>query len=126
MKNEKIKFRAWDKIVKVWYEQSNINGVLAFVNQESMKRRNWFDTELEIVQYTGLKDRNGEEIYEGDILQYKSEFVFGKIKKPIKENLDVRFQNGAFVTKLELLGNGLRNREMEIISNIYENPNLIN
>ena len=79
----------------------------------------------EIQQFTGLVDRLGKEIYEGDILHFTSESINGYQKVIVEENLEVRFQDGAFTTKLEPLGNGLRRRDMFIIGNIYENPELV-
>ena len=81
-----------------------------------------YKKDLKIMQYTGLKDKNNKEIYEGDILLDRNN------KKPYK----VIFKNGSFRAEFEgdfeeysfdlidVVAQGC-----EIIGNIYENPELI-
>lgn len=69
------------------------------------------------LQYTGVNDKNGKEIYEGDIVNY------------FRDGLaTVKFQSGCFIidgksdrdTFFDLAG------EIEVVGNIYENPELLN
>lgn len=72
-----------------------------------------------LMQYTGLKDKNGKEIYEGDIIlrNQKSKYV-------------IEWNKGAFHAEpinggYGIILSGLAKGECEIVGNIYENPALI-
>lgn len=123
-----IKFKVWDKVTKkmlvnynLFTFESNFGGIK--------------EEDIEICQYTGLKDKNGKEIYEGDILftTIKLDDKFGE--KPVYYL--VKF------TKIEdccVGGNGFvieqsdfyfqafdfeGNLQAKIVGNIYENPDLL-
>lgn len=81
----------------------------------------WF-REIELMQSTGLKDKNGVDIFEGDVL--KSNVQPCKMVNPIKDGYGVvRFENGMF--KLGSISLVTFISKMEVIGNIYENPELL-
>jgi uncharacterized phage protein (TIGR01671 family) len=73
-------------------------------------------------QYTGLKDKNGKEIYEGDVFYHKPDPT-----KDDKVVCVVSFSQGAFGCKGEGISQYLcyANEKVEVIGNIHENPELL-
>lgn len=135
-----IKFRAWDRELKEWtnYSISNIDGNLVdFCNKEA----GCWETDKEgkrfvLSQYTGLKDNNDREIYEGDILISKA----SENPKDHKMWL-VSYQDGGFIIDYKHKPKDKRKRSkcetevlcedniwlygVEVAGNIYENPKLL-
>lgn len=111
-----IKFRAWwvgSKLMESWKE---------ILRTEPLSMYFEPDERTVLMQYTGLKDKNGKEIYEGDIvLEYESGRGIYGIK------YEVAYEHNGFWLKDRdnECGFGLTD-DMEIIGNIYENSELIN
>ena len=115
-----IKFRAWDKLNKEMFNVESINFQERRVYRDVVSYHDFND--IELMQYTGLKDKNEKEIYEGDIL-FES---FGE------RYYKVVFKNGSFRAEFEGdfdeysfdLMDVVAHR-CEVVGNIYENSKLI-
>ena len=132
-----IKFRVWDKFIDGWCKPEEIgiraDGLFLFEDYDSGCGSFWNTHALHeerfiACQYTGLHDKNGKEIYEGDVLKVRRYHVdFGAHH----EVRTVVFASGMFVFDKDndgtaITGNDFRSGELEIIGNIYEHHELVN
>lgn len=117
------KYRAWDKKLKKMFEVSFIDFDTKLIGLNIDLEIIIFDFEdIILMQSTGLLDKNGKEIFEGDIL-------FGHAGEDFWEIVEFDIEEGKWIrrdiwcnSKLDLSEN---NEFMEIIGNIYENPELL-
>lgn len=72
------------------------------------------------MQYTGLKDKNGKEIYEGDVMSYQSSPSYEVIFQSPRFCFRVKSEDGT--ATLSMVDGA---RIMEVIGNIHETPDLI-
>lgn len=113
-----IKFRAWYPLFK-----KMIN-----VEDYTFDKWGWFfnDKSLKRMQYTGLTDKNGRDIYEGDLYSYivTHEFGFGETQRTFIE--PVEFKSGAFYCGDELLNDCIDYDDtFTYVGNIYEHRHLL-
>jgi len=124
MKRE-IKFRAWDRVRKIIVNVVMLSfeqDVLGFDDSDAIEYGNTRDFEL--MQYTGLKDVNGVEIYEGDIMR----------AVPVRRQYPTAFSLKEHVGTLVIGSQRLTisgktyDKELydyEVIGNKFENPKLL-
>lgn len=111
MKRE-IKFRAW-------VDPEPILGLSGEMKYFDLHDRNWSltDGSCPVMQYTGLRDKNGVEIYEGDIVK-----ADGQIMRVVWFSLGACFRYAPDDENLESV---LNYDDIEVIGNIYENSDLL-
>lgn len=119
-----IKFRIWDNINNKMYNLGNLEDCL--YRTEFEEEFGYDLTNYIIMQYTGLKDKNGKEICEGDII--KSGFI-GEVYWE-GAGFYIKFFNREIddyiYCSLGYFKNNIHPKEIEVIGNIYENPEFIN
>lgn len=117
--SREIKFRAWTN-------NSWINEGMLYDYQDTtyVESFGFNEEELPLMQYTGLKDKNDIEIYEGDILD-----AGDRIVKVVWHKYAGQWDTDFIKYKGEQSSNGLFNSDWKyrttVIGNIYENPELL-
>lgn len=130
-----LKFRAWDKDKKVMHYDFQFiksgEGIGQFIllisdkEDNVVKQQNPYPVDrFEIMQYTELKDNDGKEIYESDILKYKhtGEIVIVDWDNEIGCYI---FDNENEIERDVYIGDMSLSNEYKIIGNKYENPELM-
>lgn len=131
--NRIIKFRVWvkeEKKMLFWDKSPFIDDL--FYGDDLDIEDQFEDIRIVWMQYTGLKDKNGKEIYEGDILEFEKSddsFLGGltKIKREVKWdtyygagwNFGVSYKDGEKRWSYPFW------TDMEVIGNIWETPELL-
>jgi uncharacterized phage protein (TIGR01671 family) len=126
--NKKIKFKVWCKGTS---DNPNFNKP-RWINPNDFIFRKYYpyfpdldvDSEhFEIVQFTGLEDKNGKEVFEGDIIRVTYD-MDGEIETYLSP---VVFEGGAFGDKFDCFFSYsfIPSFQMEVLGNIFENPELL-
>lgn len=121
-----LRFRAWNKTTKEMYEVDDIMSIDFGESEISVKtlffeQINYYDfDDIVLMQSTGFTDKNGKEIFEGDIVDSEGGFTTGVV--------DFRSDLGMFVSTLIKYNNFERlcnaHGLVKVIGNIYTNPEL--
>ena len=134
------KYRAWDSKNEVMYPEAYITDEGFLCIREG--RKSYFDRDegrAELMQYTGLNDKNGKEIYEGDVVlilytdwpsNSSPNVSLEDYKKSISNIGKVVFESCAFSIQFNKDGycNSIHagtHGQIEVIGNIYENKELL-
>lgn len=141
---KKIKCRVWDKIKKAFIPNdvyaitvtdSSDFGVMIKDWEEYKEGEYFYDQYQQLSLFTGLCDKNGKEIYEGDIMIGREQKEFGK--QLIEGMYKIQWEDAGFVaisidgksdTWAFFFETNINSRpltECEIIGNIFENPELL-
>ena len=121
---DRFKFGAWDKDINMISSIFTIGHVLSFYKKpykdnDAPKWLKSYSEKMILMQCTGLKDKNGVLVFEGDIYEgywKASRPDTGKYREVVKWDYDAAFNIGSNCHIMD---------EIEVIGNIYENPELL-
>ena len=126
----KLKFRAWDKHSQKMFANDELliwnNNVYANDSKKLTcnNLKGWSIDDEYLMQSTGLRDKNGKEIFEGDILDYKGRKALVRWHGSYASFI-YRFVDELQNRKTEWKPLYLAYMKCEIIGNIYENPEFL-
>lgn len=130
MKRE-IKFRAWDEQNKIMHNdfqfiksgEENNDWIIFTSDKQKLSAEQhplqnpYFQQQFKIMQFTGLLDVNGKEIYEGDVVR-RGVIIFSRGKF-----CGQYYGSGGFYEEWE--DDLYQERNIEVLGNIYENPEIL-
>jgi uncharacterized phage protein (TIGR01671 family) len=125
-----IKFKVWDKKYKrfieggelIYYLYSGNERLEVNINELGYENDEYKQSDFVICQFTGVTDKNGKEIYEGDIVKY---LFIGDFEKKYDLYEYVIFYKGCSVFNNSKRGLMFFLDDLEVLGNIYENLELL-
>ena len=133
--NRKIKFRCWDKQRNIFVEPKVLclllagdETVLAFNTKQGAYRipdtgrENLGINRFVLQQFTGLLDKNGREIFEGDIIKYTQHLFNTNPDKFPTKTKQVQWESD--LGRWNVYTTAAGKSDVEVIGNIFENPEL--
>lgn len=130
-----IKFRAWHPDEGNMYYFNCFKEITDWQADDFYRADNTDDACVDFMQFTGLHDKNGKEIYEGDIIEFSYDMFIGNFDTFVAKGKIV-FEEGAFYVEVfenerttedeAYLLYSINLDTIEVIGNIYENKELLN
>ena len=116
-----LKFRAWDKVENKMLFDADPFALHVFGSNEPLLAKTHRNEDCIFEQYTGLKDKNGKEIYIGDVVRKNHGDIIGKIVQNPSGEYRIAWI-GVFGGETVLYDH---HSLCEVIGNIHENPGLL-
>ena len=136
--NREIKFRMWNKKSKKVFDVESISfkdRSLNMWNSGMYSLSTFSFDDVILMQYTGLHDENGKEIYEGDVIEFSYDVFIGNFDTKVGRGI-IEFIDGAFYIKpFEIEGKKIKDTDTEewfllytvntdtlkVLGNVHEN-----
>ena len=120
--NRPLKFKVWNTKSNEWCGTIGLNETISHNELE------YNADDLVFVQYTGLKDSKGNEVYEGDIVKYKT-WTGSHDGTTEEHQTQVQFKDGAYYPRYiddecEDSWYSFKVYDLEVVGNIFETPHL--
>lgn len=114
-----IKFRAWNKALNKMYSHKDLLSLTKNITKNRFATGVYLplNSDIELMECTGIKDKNGKEIYEGDIVEFYSNVEDEIITEKVEYHFGIYRAGDYFVGKIY--------NKCEVIGNIYENKDLL-
>lgn len=124
---QEVKFRAWDPLEKIMCATNSLAAfALAEVTDREAATEQW--KRLIPLQYIGMKDVNGVEVYQGDLIASQFQNEFGSFQEGVKEVIWCPQACGFFLGKegeeISHMHWGIDD-EITVVGNVYQNPELL-
>ncbi|MEC4569459.1 YopX family protein [Paenibacillus sp. CMAA1739] len=131
------KYKFWDREEKRMigpnldserYYIGSYNGLSLFDTERKDEDGYTYQMDVEFLQYTGLKDHNGREVFDGDVFKIPDLYETPENTETTYHYSKVKFENGAFTVGGQPMiyeDWDYLQRDCEVVGNIYENPSLL-